>query len=51
MHRALNGEFTALCRKLTGFEYDSVAEHARALGLRGYFQGREAAREGYTPNF
>ncbi|MDR2686502.1 MAG: radical SAM protein [Oscillospiraceae bacterium] len=51
MHRAREGEFPALRRRLTGFEYDSVAEHARALGLQGYFQGREAAEEGYTPVF
>ena len=51
MHRAAAGEFPALRRKLTGFEYDSVAQYARSLGLQGYFQGRDAATEGYTPAF
>jgi len=53
MHRAAEegGEFPALRRRLTGFEYDSVAEYARSLGLRGYFQGRDAATAAYTPGF
>ncbi|MCL1952706.1 MAG: radical SAM protein, partial [Oscillospiraceae bacterium] len=49
MHRA--AEFPPLHRRLTGFEYDCVAEHAVSLGLRGYFQGREAATAEYTPAF
>jgi len=51
MHRAREGEFPALRRRLTGFEYDSVAQYARSLGLQGYFQGRDAATAGYTPAF
>jgi len=51
MHRAPEGEYPALCRKLTGFEYDSAAQYAQSLGLQGYFQGRDAATEGYTPVF
>ena len=51
MHRAREGEFPALRRRLTGFEYDSVAQYAQSLGLRGYFQGRDAATAGYTPEF
>ena len=51
MHRAAEGEFPALRRRLTGFEYDSVAEYAQSLGLEGYFQAREAATAGYTPEF
>jgi len=49
MHRA--AEFPPLHRRLTGFEYDSVAQYALSLGLRGYFQGRAAATERYTPLF
>ncbi|MDR0532117.1 MAG: radical SAM protein [Oscillospiraceae bacterium] len=40
-----------LNRRLTGFEYQSVAEHALKLGLEGYMQGREAATAAYTPDF
>jgi len=49
MHRA--EEISALSRRITGFEYDSVAEYTQSLGLQGYFQGRDAATEGYTPAF
>jgi len=49
MHRA--EEISALRRKITGFEYNSVADYAQSLGLQGYFQGRDAATEGYTPAF
>ena len=51
MHKAAQGEFPALRRRLTGFEYDSVAQYAQSLGLQGYFQGRDAATAGYTPEF
>ena len=49
MHRA--AQFPPLHRRLTGFEYASVAEHARSLGLEGYFQKRDAATADYTPAF
>lgn len=49
MHRA--AAFPPLHRRLTGFEYDSVAQYAVSLGLKGYFQGREAATAAYTPVF
>ena len=49
MHRA--EEIPALRRRITGFEYNSVADYAQSLGLQGYFQGRDAATEGYTPAF
>jgi len=48
-HRA--AEFPPLHRRLTGFEYDTVAEYAVSLGLEGYFQGRDAATAAYTPEF
>lgn len=40
-----------LKRRLTSFEYESVAEHALKLGFEGYFQGAEAASAAYTPDF
>jgi putative pyruvate formate lyase activating enzyme len=49
MHRAAG--YPPLHRRLTAFEYDSVAEHALSLGLQGYFQGRGAATAEYTPAF
>jgi len=49
MHRA--SDFPPLHRRLTTFEYDSVADHALSLGLQGYFQRRDAATAMYTPDF
>ena len=49
MHRA--AEFPPLHRRLTAFEYDSVAQHALSLGLQGYFQRRDSATAAYTPDF
>ncbi len=40
-----------LTRKLTSFEYDSVAKEALRLGFEGYFQGGGAADARYTPDF
>jgi len=44
-------KYPPLHRRLTGFEYDSVAEYAQSLGLKGYFQERDAATADYTPVF
>lgn len=41
----------ALCRRVTSFEYDSVAQRAVALGFEGFFQGRESASAAFTPDF
>jgi len=50
MYRA--GEFKHLKRRLTTFEYESVVEHARELGItRCYIQERRAASEEYVPDF
>lgn len=50
MYRA--GEFKHLKRRLTTFEYESVVEHARELGItRCYTQERRAASEEYVPDF
>ena len=40
-----------LCRKVTKFEYDSVANVADELGFEGYFQRLTAASRSFTPNF
>lgn len=50
MHEA--GAHPPLGRRLTTFEYQSVVEHAQALGLsRVYVQERRAAGEEYVPSF
>ena len=50
MYRA--GEFKHLNRRLTTFEYESVVEHARELGItRCYTQEQRAAGEEYVPEF
>lgn len=38
-------------RRLTTFEYRSVANVALELGFEGYFQERSSAKEEYTPSF
>jgi putative pyruvate formate lyase activating enzyme len=43
--------FPELGRKVTTFEYESVAKEALALGFDGFFQSREAASSVYTPDF
>lgn len=40
-----------LNRRITTYEYEKVADHARALGLQGFGQERRSAREEYTPTF
>ena len=50
MYRA--GEYAGLGRRLTSFEYESVTEHALALGITHcYVQERRAASEEYVPEF
>ena len=43
--------YPELGRRLTGFEYDSVAKKAVELGFEGFFQGRSSASARYTPDF
>lgn len=38
-------------RRLTTFEYQSVADYARSLGFEGYLQEKSSAKEEYTPPF
>ncbi|MBR0303783.1 MAG: radical SAM protein [Clostridia bacterium] len=40
-----------LARRITTFEYETVLEHARELGFRGYSQSRTSALTAYTPDF
>lgn len=40
-----------LHRRLTSFEYDSVARVAEELGFIGFFQRKESACAAYTPDF
>jgi len=40
-----------LCRKLTSFEYNSVARVALNLGFDGYFQDKSSASSSFTPDF
>ncbi len=40
-----------LRRRLTAFEYESVAEKLAETGFDGYLQARESAKSDYTPSF
>lgn len=40
-----------LSRRITSFEYDSVAEEAVKLGFDGYTQEKDSASSRYTPDF
>lgn len=44
-------EYKEIKRRLTGFEYDSVLNHAIDLGYDGYFQDRNSSDKCYTPTF
>ncbi len=44
-------EIKELNRRITSFEYDSVLNRARELGLNGFMQERSSAKEEYTPTF
>ena len=48
---AMDCQFKNLHRRLTSFEYNSVLEHARALGFEGYFQSLSSASSSFTPDF
>ena len=48
---ALDSPHKNLHRRLTRFEYDSVAEVALTLGFDGFMQGRSSATSVYTPDF
>jgi len=43
--------YTELARRITTYEYEKVADEARALGFNGYFQERSAASCSFTPDF
>ena len=44
-------KYPELSRRITSFEYDSVAKHAISLGFDGFFQTRDSASSAYTPDF
>ncbi len=48
---AMDCPYPVLHRRLTTFEYRSVAERALALGFVGFFQERASQTVAYTPNF
>ncbi len=48
---ALDCEHRELHRRLTSFEYSSVADVALKLGFDGFFQERSSAKKDYTPKF
>lgn len=43
--------YPELARRVTSFEYESVARHALSLGFGGYLQDRSSAIKDYTPEF
>lgn len=47
----LSGFGKSLTRRLTAFEYTSVAGALSESGFDGYLQERESAKSGYTPHF
>lgn len=44
-------KYKKINRRVTSFEYDSVVEHALALGYDGYIQERASANKIYTPEW
>lgn len=44
-------DFREIRRKVTTFEYDSVADEARRLGFDGFMQERSSATSRFTPDF
>ena len=48
---ALDCEYKELHRRLTRFEYDSVAQRALELGFEGFSQELTSAVRSYTPSF
>lgn len=48
---ALDCPHKSLHRRLTHFEYESVAQHALALGFDGFTQSLSSAVKDYTPQF
>ncbi len=48
---AMDSPHKELHRRLTSFEYNSVADLAIELGFKGYLQGLSSASSSYTPDF
>ena len=48
---AMDSPHTELHRRITTFEYQSVVDHAHALGFDGFMQEKSSATAAYTPDF
>ena len=48
---ANNCGYSALSRRVTSFEYNSVLQEVERLGFDGYFQARSSASADFTPDF
>lgn len=46
-----SSEHKEIARRISTFEYNSVLEKARELGLNGFMQEKSSAKEEYTPDF
>ena len=44
-------KYKSINRRVTGYEYDSVADEAVRLGFEGFIQEKSSAKEEYTPVF
>ncbi|MBE6863623.1 MAG: radical SAM protein [Ruminococcus flavefaciens] len=47
----ISDDYPELKRRVTKMEYNSVADHAAALGIEGYTQEKRSASEEYVPDF
>ena len=48
---AMECPYSALHRRVTSFEYDTVLRTVEELGFAGYFQARSSASASFTPDF
>ena len=48
---AMDSPYAELHRRVTTFEYQSVVDHAHALGFDGFAQEKSSATARYTPDF
>ena len=48
---AMDSPYAELHRRVTTFEYQSVVDHAHALGFDGFAQEKSSATASYTPDF
>ena len=48
---SMDSPYAELHRRVTTFEYQSVVDHAHALGFDGFIQEKSSATAAYTPDF